>query len=174
MALGNMTASLTVGKEKYADVEDEVVALKRKADALQDRLIKLVARDAEVFAPLVRAYRLPTDTEARRRHKAEIMEACLRRCCAVPLEIMKCCCEAIDLCERFSAIGAAIAISDVGCGATCLRAALEAASLNVFINTASMADRTQAETTNAQANQMLKTHVARANAIFGDVASRFK
>jgi formiminotetrahydrofolate cyclodeaminase len=173
-ALGNMTGSLTAGKKKYADVEDEVISLKQKADALQGRLIELVTRDAEVFAPLARAYRLPTGTESQRKHKAEIMEACLRRCCAVPLEIMERCCEAIDICERLAAVGAAIAISDVGCGVACLRAALEAASLNVFINTASMANRTQAETINAQARQMLKVYVAKANLIFADVASRFK
>ena len=54
-ALGNMVGSLTVGKKKYADVQDEIIAMKEKADALQRRLLDLVARDAEVFEPLSRA-----------------------------------------------------------------------------------------------------------------------
>ena len=39
-ALGNMVGSLTVGKKKYADVQDEIIALKAKCDALQKILQK--------------------------------------------------------------------------------------------------------------------------------------
>ena len=48
-ALGNMVGSLTVGKKKYADVEDEMWELKKKADELQKDLLHLIERDAEVF-----------------------------------------------------------------------------------------------------------------------------
>ena len=37
-ALGNMVGSLTVGKKKYADVEAEIIDLKKKCDALQKEL----------------------------------------------------------------------------------------------------------------------------------------
>ena len=37
-ALGNMVGSLTVGKKKYADVQDEIIALKAKCDELQTKL----------------------------------------------------------------------------------------------------------------------------------------
>jgi formiminotetrahydrofolate cyclodeaminase len=174
VALGNMVGSLTVGKPRYADVQDEVVVLKKKADALQARLIKLVTRDAEVFAPLARAYGLPKDTKEQQEHKAKVMEACLRRCCEVPLEIMECCCEAIDLHERFAVKGAAIAISDVGCGVICCKAALEAASLNVFINTKSMTDRAFAAEINKRANDLLEVYTAKADVIFKTVAARLR
>ena len=55
-ALGNMVGSLTVGKKKYADVEEDIIELKKKADKLQDELLALVAADAEVFEPLSKAY----------------------------------------------------------------------------------------------------------------------
>ena len=64
MALGNMVGSLTVGKKKYADVEADIIALNEKADALEKRLLELVAKDAEVFEPLSKAYGLPKDTPA--------------------------------------------------------------------------------------------------------------
>ena len=51
-ALGNMVGSLTVGKKKYADVEDEMYELKAKCDQLQKDFLRLIERDAEVFEPL--------------------------------------------------------------------------------------------------------------------------
>ena len=56
-ALGNMVGSLTVGKKKYADVEEEMWELKKKADELQKELLHLIERDAEVFEPLWNAER---------------------------------------------------------------------------------------------------------------------
>jgi formiminotetrahydrofolate cyclodeaminase len=174
MALGNMVGSLTVGKPKFADVEDDVRLLQEKADKLQARLLKLVSRDAEVFAPLARAYGLPKVTDAQRDHKAVVMEACLRRCSAVPLEIMQCCCEAIDLHAAFAEKGTPLAISDVGCGVACCKAALQAASLNVFINTKSMQDRKQADEINAQADGMLRGYLGKADSVYQEVANRLK
>jgi formiminotetrahydrofolate cyclodeaminase len=173
MALGNMVGSLTVGKPKYADVEPEIIELKAKADGLQKRLLSLIGKDARVFEPLSEAYGLPKGTDAERVHKAEVMEACLRECCDVPLRIMEAGAEAIDLHERFAAIGAAIAISDVGCGAICCKTALQAASLNVFINTMSMTDRSYADGVNAKADALLATYCEKADGIFSDVLGRF-
>ena len=62
-ALGNMVGSLTVGKKKYADVEDEMYELKAKCDQLQKDFLRLIERDAEVFEPLSKAYGMPKETE---------------------------------------------------------------------------------------------------------------
>ena len=173
MALGNMVGSLTLGKKKYADVQDDIIALKAKSDALQADFFALMRRDAEVFEPLSRAYGMPKETEAEKAEKEKVMAAALKECCAVPLEIMRKCCEAIDLHDEFAKKGTAIAISDVGCGVICCKAALQAASLNVFINTKSMTDRKLAEENNRLANEMLEKYTARADKIFAGVAARF-
>ncbi len=173
MALGNMVGSLTVGKKKYADVEADVIELQKQATELQEKFIELVAKDAEVFGPLSKAYGLPKETEEEKAHKAEVMAKCLKECCEVPLEIMRTCCKAIDVIEGFAQKGSALAISDAGCGVICCKSALQAASLNVFINTKSMADRELAEKNNAEAREMLDTYCAKADAVFADVERRF-
>lgn len=172
MALGGMVGSLTVGKPEHADVEEDVIALKRRADALADELLALVAADAEAFEPLARAYGLPGKTEEERARKAEVMEKRLHEACEVPLDIMRACCEAIDLHERFAAKGAAIAISDVGCGVVCCKAALKAASLNVFANTRSMRDLDHAARCEREAREMLDAYCAKADGVFADVEKR--
>lgn len=174
MALGNMVGSLTLGKKKYADVQEDILALKAKAEQLQNELLSLVARDAAVFEPLSKAYGLPKETEEQKAEKARVMEAALREACSVPLEIMEQCAAAIALHQEFAAKGTAIAISDVGCGVACCKAALQAASLNVFINTKSMTNRAYADEVNAKANKLLRTYTALADEIYAQVAARLQ
>ena len=64
-ALGNMVGSLTVGKKKYADVEEEIIALKGKCDQLQKDLLDQIALDAKGFEPLAKAYGIPKDDPTR-------------------------------------------------------------------------------------------------------------
>jgi len=173
MALGDMVGSLTLGKKKYAGVQEDIVRLKQEANALQGDLLRLMQKDAEVFEPLSRAYGMPKDTEEQRAEKARVMAKALEQCCAVPLEIMEKCCAAIDLHEQFAAKGTAIAISDVGCGVICCKAALQAASLNVFINTKMMEDRALARENNKKANDMLNKYTIKADQIFESVRAQF-
>jgi len=173
-ALGNMVGSLTVGKKKYADVEAEMYELKAKADALQKELLNLIERDAEVFEPLSKAYGMPKETEEEKAEKARVMEIVLKDACSVPMEIMERCCEAIDIIEIFAEKGSTLAISDAGVGAAFCKAALEGASLNVFINTKSMKNREYAEELNAKANEMLSVYPKKAEEIFNSVLGRLK
>ncbi len=148
-ALGNMVGSLTVGKKKYAAVEEEIVALKKKSDALQTELLDQVPADAEGFAPLAKAYGIPKDDPTR----DAVLEEATLTACKVPMRIMELCCEAIDVIAVFAEKGSRLAVSDAGCGAVCCKAALQAASLNVFINTKSLKNRENAETLNAKTNE---------------------
>ena len=173
-ALGNMVGSLTVGKNKYADVEEEMYELKGKADALQKELLHLIERDAEVFEPLSKAYGMPRNTEEEKAEKARVMEIVLKDACSVPMEIMERCCEAIDLIEVFAEKGSTLAISDAGVGATFCKAALEGASLNVFINTKSMKNREYADELNKKADEMLSVYTKKAEEIYQSVAARLR
>ena len=173
-ALGNMVGSLTVGKKKYAAVEEEMWALKDRCDRLQKDFLHLVERDAEVFEPLARAYSMPKNTEEEKAEKARVMEIVLRDACSVPMEIMEKCCEAIDIIAVFAEKGSVIAISDAGVGAAFAKAALQGASLNVYINTKSMADRALAAELNAKCDRMLEEYSGKADAIFDNVLGRLK
>lgn len=174
MALGNMVGSLTVGKKKYADVEADIIALKEKATALQADFIRLVEADAEAFGPLAKAYGMPRETEEEKAEKARVMAIVLKDACAVPMEIMEKCCEAIDVIEEFAAKGSALAISDAGVGVVFCKAALLGASLNVFINTKSMADKEYAASLNERADKMIADYSKKADEIFAAVNARLR
>ena len=170
VALGNMVGSLTVGKKKYADVEEELLALMEKAEALRVTLLELIDKDAECFAPLAEAYGIPKDHPER----DEIMEAALREACSVPMEIMKTVCDALDLIVGFAEKGSKLAISDAGVGAVCCKAALQGASLNVFINTKSMKDKAYAQNLEREAQAMLDKYCSLSDEIFNLVFQKIK
>lgn len=165
-ALGNMVGSLTVGKKKYAAVEADILILNRRAAALRKRLEGLVQADADAFTPLAAAYKLPKETPEQQAHKAAVLETALEGACAVPLEIMSACCEGITLAAEYAEKGSVMAVSDAGCAALFCKAALQAAGLNVSINTRLMADNARAAALNAQADAMLAEFVPQAGQIY--------
>jgi len=171
-ALGNMVGSLTVGKKKYADVEEDIIELKKKADKLQDELLALVAADAEVFEPLSKAYGMPKNTPEQQAAKDAVMAECLTAACGVPLEIMEKACEGIELAKEFAEKGSRLALSDAGVSAAALKAALQGASLNVFINTSAMKNREEAEADEKKANDMLDKYTKMADEVFAYVRER--
>ena len=168
-ALGNMVGSLTVGKKKYAGVEAEILTLKAKCDALQKELLDQVEADEKGFVPLAKAYGIPKDDPSR----AETLEKATVTACQVPVHIMELCCEAMEAIAVFAAKGSRLAVSDAGCAAVCVKAALQAASLNVFINTKTLTDRALAEEMNARCLGMLAQYGAMADGIFDSVKSGF-
>ena len=168
-ALGNMVGSLTVGKKKYAAVEEEIIALKAKCDALQTELLNQVEQDEINFLPLAKAYGIPKDDP----NRDAIMDEATIIACQVPVRIMELCCEAIDCIAVFAEKGSRLAVSDAGCGAVCCKAALQAASLNVFINTKSLKNREKAEELNKKANDMMDKYCAIADKIFDEVKAGF-
>lgn len=167
VALGNMVGSLTVGKKKYADVEPEILTLKAASDGLQEKLLAMVDKDAEAFAPLAKAYGMPAGEE-----KDRVMEDALKVAAAAPLEIMELSVQALEIIERFARIGSRLAVSDAGCAAACVRAAINAAALNVLINTKSMKDRAYAQEVNAKVGFMLHNGSDKADAIFAMVQAQ--
>ena len=159
MALGSMVCNLTTGKKKYAQYEETIQEILGKAAKLEEELLSMIDKDAEGFYPLSKAYGLPTSTEEEKQYKAETMEKCLKVACEVPMNIVRLCFDSIKLHEELVDKGSKLAISDVGCGVQCLRAAILSAQLNVIINVNSMKDREYAENIEKECNQLVEDGV---------------
>lgn len=174
VALGNMVGSLTVGKKKYAEVEEEIKAMMETSTKMQNDLLELVQKDADGFEPLAAAYRMPKDTEEQKAEKARVLEQATKDACDVPFEIMEKCCQGIDMCGEFAEKGSVMATSDAGAGAIFCKAALQAASLNIYINTKSLKDRDYAEKANNRSDAMLEEYMAKADKIIEYVFGTLK
>lgn len=151
IALGNMVGNLTLGKKKYADVQEDIAALNEKAETLRKDFVALIDADAEAFKPLSEAYGIPKDDPMR----ADVMESALLKAVQPPMEIMRKCVKALEVISEYATKGSALAISDAGCAAALARAAADAAALNVRINTKSMTDHKVANHLNVEANSLV-------------------
>ncbi|MBO5556156.1 MAG: cyclodeaminase/cyclohydrolase family protein [Oscillospiraceae bacterium] len=169
VALGHMVGALTVGKAKYATVEEDLRALMARAEDLRQRLLRCVEKDAEAFEPLSRAYAIPKDDPERE----ETMERCLRTAAAAPLEILDLCCEAIELQREFADKGSALAVSDAATGVVFCWSAMYGAAVNVKVNTKAMKDRTFADTINAHVDAQMAKYWPVAEKVYEDVYRRF-
>lgn len=168
-ALGQMVANLTVGKKKYAEAEPEVKEHLEKMVKLQAEFTTLADDDAKVFAPLAKAYSLPSETEEQKAYKAEVMETNLLAASAVPIQIMEKSMQMLTILDRLADIGSRMAVSDVGVAVQSTRAALLGAAMNVYINTKSMKDRNKAEELNNSANKMIEEGSRQADRIYDKV-----
>lgn len=173
-ALGLMVGNLTVGKKKYAAVEEDVRADMEKLLALQETFMELADDDAKVFAPLAAAYSLPTVTEEERAYKAAVMEENLLAASLVPLQIMEAAKEALELLKDLEQKGSVMAVSDVGVAVQFIRTALTGAVMNVYINTKSMKTPKKAGELNAKAEKLLADGVSMADEIYGTVLARLR
>lgn len=166
-ALGSMVGALTLGKKSYAPVEDEIKAAMTELETLRLRLLNMVQADAEGFEPLAAAYKLPKDAPAR----DAVLESATLRACHAPMEMMELCCRALEQIAVMAEKGSRMAVSDGGCGAALLKAGLDAAALNVYINTRSLKDRAEADRLNTACRQMQQRYGALAEQIYGDVSA---
>ena len=155
-ALGQMVANLTTGKKRYAEVEDEIRDVRDRLTELISELEELVDKDAAAFEPLAEAYGLPKETAEEREQKERIMEKALYDASVVPLEIMRTIHKAMKLLAVLEEKGSRIAVSDAGVGILFAQAALNGASLNIFINTKLMKDRERAEELNHKADALIE------------------
>ena len=155
MALSNMVGNLTVGKKKYAEVEEEVKELIAKGEEIIEELKRLVDEDAAVFEPLSKAYGLPKDTPEQIAYKEQVMEKCSKDACEGPMKIMRTCFAGIKIHERMGQIGTNLAISDVGCGVVFLKSALISGMLNVVINLNTIKDQEYVSKNRAEMEQLL-------------------
>lgn len=148
IALGDMVGELTVGKKKYAGVEEEIKELMKKAQDLRVEFLNCINDDARAFEPLSKAYGLPKDEPGR----DEILEKCLKDAAAAPLKVFDLCCVSVELLKEFGEKGSRLMISDAATGITFARGALYGAAVNVRVNTRLMKDREYA--------QQLDAHIA--------------
>jgi len=139
-ALTSMVCNLTIGKKKYADVDEEMKKVLGQAEHLREQFTELVERDTHAFNKVMEAFALPRETDPQKALRAAAIREATKEATLVPLEVMKHCIDALALAQTVAAKGNANSVSDAGVSAIMLHAALEAAALNVRINLKSLND----------------------------------
>ncbi len=154
-ALAQMVAGLTAGKKKYASVDAEMRDVAVRAADVGNRLAALVARDAEAYALVAAAYKLPGESDEQQTNKAARIDSALIAAAEVPLETARACVDVAELALATAERGNTNAASDAGVAALLAEAGCIGASYNVRINVASLGDRTRGAELVAEASQLV-------------------
>jgi methenyltetrahydrofolate cyclohydrolase len=149
-ALVQMTANLSIGRPKLADIQDRARDIEARAAALRGQLAQLGDADTKAFEQVSAAYKLPRDDPAQHTERSAAIQAALQHAAAVPLETARLCADILDLAEEAAPLLNASVISDVLVGALLAHAALDSAALNVEVNLAAMTGRAAADELQAQ------------------------
>ena len=171
-ALVSMVANLTVGKSKYADVQDDVERILAHSETLRQRCVALLEQDVEAYTAVSAAYKMPRDTDEQKHVRSAAIQEALKGATDVPMKLAEACVEILELCPESAEKGNMRAVSDVGVGALMAEAALRAAALNVWINLGSINDESFVEREGARLEHLLQGKAALKEAIFKDVKSK--
>lgn len=139
-ALVSMVCNLTVGKKKYADVEEEMKALLARSEDLRRRLIDLITADVKVFNQVMAAYGMPRESEDEKEIRTEAIQAALKNAALVPLDCARACAEVMKLSKPAAEKGNLNVVSDAGVAVLAAYAGLRSAALNVYINLGGIKD----------------------------------
>ncbi len=139
-ALAEMVANLTIGKKKYAEVENEMKAIASEAGAIQKELVADVDRDSEAYNRVFAAFKLPKETEEEKAHRSAEIQRNTKFAAEVPMEVARRTSKLLPLIETVITKGNQNAITD-GCVAMmCAKVAIVGALFNVRINLTSIKD----------------------------------
>lgn len=143
-ALNSMVANLTIGKKKYADVEDEMRKTLVGAETLRLELTQLIDEDAAAFDRVMAAMRMPKDTDEEKAERRNTLQLALVDAASIPLAVMEMCVGVVRLAKPVAEAGNVNAVSDAGVAALVARAGAHSARLNVLINLGGIRDEKHA------------------------------
>ena len=140
-ALSAMVCNLTLNKEKFASVHDEIEEVLERCEHTRERLTDIIDKDTEAFNKVIDAIKLPKDTEEEQKKRKKELQKALKGAALVPLETARLCAEVIELSKVVAQKGNQNSITDAASSAIIAEAGFRAAILNVKINLASIKDK---------------------------------
>ena len=169
-ALAQKVCTLTEGKDRYADVQQEIKILAEMLEYKRNELLAIVNEDAKACAPLFDVFALPKDDPTR----AEKMQPVLLAACEPQCKAMKSMAELIDILVRLDGIGSKLSQTDVATAAALARGALEGAALNIYVNTSLLEDRDKAKELFDEAAETLAVYGERSVKLSAKISDRLK
>jgi formiminotetrahydrofolate cyclodeaminase len=139
-ALLAMVSNLTLGKKRYADVQDRAERTRGEAMALLDHARRLSEEDSEAYGRVSAALALPRSTDSEMTERRTRVQSALKHAAQPPLETMQVAADVARLAAELVSFGNRSAITDIGSAALLAGAAHAAARLNVLANLTAIRD----------------------------------
>lgn len=159
-SLAAMVANLTVGRKKYAEVNDEMEELSARLTGLSAQLLNDVDRDAEAYDRVFAAFKLPKETDEEKAVRTEAIQRETKYAAQVPMEVARTAYAMLPLIDTVARKGNSNAVTDACVAMMCARTAVLGALLNVRINLTSITDEAFVKEMSAEAERLERETLA--------------
>ncbi|MEW6733740.1 MAG: glutamate formimidoyltransferase [Acidobacteriota bacterium] len=164
-ALGQMMCNLTIGKKKYASVEDQAKQILTRLAELADSLRQGIQEDAESFDGVMQAMKLPKESETEKQARTLAIEEATKQAIAVPLRTAEQAFAVLELLATMAQIGNGNVLTDLAVGGRLAALAVRAAYYNILTNLATINDTGFVEQQRGKTAALL----ARADELAGEI-----
>ena len=171
-ALVSMVCNLTLGKKKYAGVQEEIVALVDRSESLRRELMDLLEADVAAYTAVSRAYKMPRESDQDKATRSAAIQEALKKATLPPIQVAEACVKVLDLCTPAAEKGNVNAVSDAGVAALMAEAGLRSAALNVIININAIKDEAFCSEMRARLDSLLAGKPALKDQIYDLVVSK--
>ena len=185
-SLAAMVANLTIGRKKYAEVNEVMEDLSARFEELARQLIIDVDRDSDAynrvfaafklpkeFEPLSKAYGMPKETEEEKNIRSEAIQKETKYAAEVPMEVARIVHSILPMIDVVARKGNSNAVTDACVAMMCARTAILGALLNVRINLTSIKDEKFVKEMTEEADMIEKTTIAEEQKILDYVKTVF-
>ena len=168
-SLGIMVCNLTIGKKKYADVEDEIKKIKDDLENFKNEFARLAEEDNKAFNKVMEAFKLLKETDAQKKIRSEKIEEATLEAASVPADVIDACRKVIPLFKTLVIKGNQNSISDAGVAASLISTAAQGAYLNVLINVSSLTNKAIGDELHKKSEQALEEVKMRVENILSEI-----
>jgi formiminotetrahydrofolate cyclodeaminase len=168
----SMVCNLTLGKPKYAAVQDDISAILKKSEDLRKKLTDLLEEDVAAYTVLSQTMKMPRDTDEQKTVRTKAMDTALKTATEVPMRVAEACVAVMALCPSAAEKGNTNAVSDVGVGILMAEAGLRSAALNVLINLGFIKDERFVSESRKRLNALLQGKPELRDEIYNLVVSK--
>ena len=161
----SMVCNLTIGKKQYVDVEDKIKSVLKKSESTRKKLIKLIDEDTSAFNDVMRAFKLPKETDNQKKQRSEAIQKGYKKAALVPLETAQTCEQLLDLAKIVAKKGNQNSITDAGVAALMASSGVHSAVFNVKINLGSIKDMDFVHTIEQELSELICTAENKKNEI---------
>jgi len=155
--LTSMVCNLTIGKEKYADIQDDIKKVLKQSEKLRKRLEELIDEDTNAFNDVMKAFKMPKETEDQKKKRSEAIQKGYKTAAQVPLDTARTCAEILDVAKVAAEKGNVNSITDAAVSALMAQAGVIGAILNVKINLGSIKDEAFVKKLSSELDSLEKT-----------------
>lgn len=169
IALVNMVAALTIGKEKYKDHQPLMEEIVSEANALRAEFIDVIDRDTEAFNGVSAVFAMPKSTDEEKAKRKAAMQEALKVCTLTPFDMMRYALAGLELTKKAIGKSNTSAASDLGVAALSLKAAVQGAWLNILINIGGIKDQNFVDEYRTKGEKILSEALKLADEIYEEI-----